>query len=76
MFFSIKFIQINGFILVMAVTFRPDGDQIAIATLNAQISFYDPNTANPMGSIEGRHDLGYTRTEGERITAKTAAQGK
>ena len=61
---------------MMAVTFRPDGDQIAIATLNAQISFYDPNTANPMGSIEGRHDLGYTRKEGEKITAKKAAHGK
>ncbi len=60
----------------MGVAFRPDGDEVAIATLNAQISFYDPNTAEPTGSIEGRHDLGYTRKEGEKITAKKASQGK
>ena len=60
----------------MGVTFRPDGDEVAIATLNAQITFYNPNTATPSGSIEGRHDLGYTRKEGEKVTAKKAAQGK
>ena len=60
----------------MAVTFHPDGDEVAVATLNAQISFYNANTANPTGSIEGRHDLGYTRKEGDKITAKKSALGK
>ncbi len=61
---------------MLAVTYRPDGDELAIATLNAQIAFYDPHTAAQTGSIEGRHDLGYTRKEGEKITAKKSAAGK
>jgi len=27
-------------------------------------------------TIEGRHDLGYTRREGDKITAKKSADGK
>ncbi len=60
----------------MEVVFRPDGDEVAVATLNAQIHFYNPHTAEPTASIEGRHDLGYTRKEGEKITAKKASRGK
>ncbi|KAL4230154.1 U3 snoRNP protein [Mactra antiquata] len=61
---------------VLAVSFRPDGGELAVSTLNAQISFWDPVYATQVGSIEGRHDVGYTRKENERITAKTSSFGK
>jgi len=58
------------------VTFRPDGKEIAISTLDAQISFWDPLTATQLGSIEGRRDLGYSRKEIDKMTAKKASFGK
>ena len=59
-----------------AVAYRPDGEELAVATLNAQISFWDARTAQQVGSVEGRHDLGYTRKEGDKITAKKSAMAK
>lgn len=61
---------------VLAVSFRPDGAEVAVATLNCQISFWNPHTANQTGSIEGRHDLGYFRSEGDKITAKKSSASK
>ncbi|WAR00919.1 PWP2-like protein [Mya arenaria] len=57
---------------VLSVTFRPDGGELAVSSLNAQISFWDPQLAKQVGSIEGRHDIGYSRKEQEKITAKKA----
>ncbi|XP_069438086.1 periodic tryptophan protein 2 homolog isoform X3 [Ovis canadensis] len=60
----------------LAVTFRPDGAELAVATLNAQITFWDPENAVQTGSIEGRHDLKTGRKELDKITAKHSAKGK
>ncbi|XP_017744254.1 PREDICTED: periodic tryptophan protein 2 homolog isoform X2 [Rhinopithecus bieti] len=60
----------------LAVTFRPDGAELAVATLNSQITFWDPENAVQTGSIEGRHDLKTGRKELDKITAKHAAKGK
>ncbi|KAI8761618.1 periodic tryptophan protein 2 [Biomphalaria glabrata] len=61
---------------VMALTFRPDGRELAVATLNAQITFWDTNSCQQKGAVEGRHDLGYGRKETEKISGKTSAEGK
>ncbi|XP_011374679.1 periodic tryptophan protein 2 homolog [Pteropus vampyrus] len=60
----------------LAVTFRPDGAELAVATLNSQITFWDPENAVQTGSIEGRHDLKTGRRELDKITAKHSAKGK
>ncbi|XP_038616528.1 periodic tryptophan protein 2 homolog [Tachyglossus aculeatus] len=60
----------------LAVTFRPDGLELAVATLNAQITFWDHENAVQSGSIEGRHDLKVGRKELDKITAKHSAKGK
>lgn len=65
-----------GLSLALAVTFRPDGAELAVATLNSQITFWDPENAVQMGSIEGRHDLKTGRKELDKITAKHSAKGK
>ncbi|KAL5012052.1 hypothetical protein ScPMuIL_010603 [Solemya velum] len=61
---------------VLALAFRPDGGELAVSTLNAQITFWNPNTTSQTGSIEGRHDLGYSRKETDKITAKKSSAGK
>lgn len=61
---------------VLALTFRPDGREFAVATLNAHITFWDPTTAQQKGSVEGRPDLGYPRKDTDKVSGKTSAEGK
>ncbi|XP_043502208.1 periodic tryptophan protein 2 homolog [Polistes fuscatus] len=58
------------------VTYRPDGEEIAVATLNGEISFFDCKTIQQTGSIEGRNDLASGRLETDMISAKKSSQAK
>lgn len=58
------------------MTYRPDGQELAIATLNGEITFWNPNTATQTGSISGRHDLEVGRKDTDKVTAKQLAKGK
>ncbi|CAJ0964733.1 unnamed protein product, partial [Ranitomeya imitator] len=60
----------------LVVTFRPDGREIAVASLDGQITMWDPEKGIQTGSIEGRHDLQLGRKETDKITAKHSAKGK
>ncbi|TRY95282.1 hypothetical protein DNTS_006739 [Danionella cerebrum] len=60
----------------LAVTYRPDGQELAVASLDGEITFWDPQTGRQTGSIAGRHDLQMGRKEAEKITAKHSAKGK
>lgn len=60
----------------LSVTYRPDGQELAVATLNGEISFWNPQTATQTGSVAGRHDLETGRKETDKITAKQSAKGK
>lgn len=61
---------------VLAVAYRPDGQEICATTLDGQISFWNPNDGKMMGTIEGRDDLGAGRKATDRMTAKNSAYGK
>ena len=61
---------------VLALAYSPDGRSLAVATLNGHISIIDVESEDVIRTIEGRHDLGYTRREGDKITAKKSADGK
>lgn len=58
------------------VTYNPNGEEVAVATLDGQISFFDCKTARQIGCIEGRNDLGAGRSKTDLITAKKNLQGK
>lgn len=58
------------------VTYKPNGEEVAVATLDGHISFFNCKTAVQTGSIEGRNDLGSGRSETDLITAKKSLQGK
>uniref|UniRef100_A0A8C8A4E8 PWP2 small subunit processome component n=1 Tax=Oryzias sinensis TaxID=183150 RepID=A0A8C8A4E8_9TELE len=60
----------------LAVTYRPDGQELAVATLNGEIMFWNPNTGTQTGSISGRHDLEVGRKDTDKVTAKQLAKGK
>ncbi|KAK1121674.1 hypothetical protein K0M31_009985 [Melipona bicolor] len=58
------------------VTYKPNGEEVAVATLDGQISFFHCKTATQIGSIEGRNDLGSGRSDTDLITAKKNLKGK
>ncbi|XP_053995438.1 periodic tryptophan protein 2 homolog [Hylaeus anthracinus] len=58
------------------VTYKPNGEEVAVATLDGMIAFFQCKTATQIGSIEGRNDLGSGRADTDLITAKRNLQGK
>lgn len=58
------------------VTYKPNGEEVAVATLDGQISFFHCKTAVQIGSIEGRNDLDSGRSDTDLITAKKSLKGK
>uniref|UniRef100_H2YNU7 Small-subunit processome Utp12 domain-containing protein n=1 Tax=Ciona savignyi TaxID=51511 RepID=H2YNU7_CIOSA len=60
----------------MAVTYRGDGKELAVSTLNAEITFWDVKTATQNGSVDCRFDIGCGRGELDRVSAKTSSFGK
>lgn len=61
---------------VTAVAFRPNGEEIAVASLSGNIQIFNVRGANQVASIEGRNDLGSGVSEIDIITAKKNLQGK
>lgn len=61
------------------MAFRPDGKTIACSTLNGQIIFININDVDQqavIGTIECQHDLGYSRKDTDKVTAKKLQFGK
>nr|CAD7433182.1 unnamed protein product [Timema monikensis] len=59
----------------LCVTYKPDGEEVAVATLDGQITFFNCKTSTQSSSIEGRNDLGSGRSETDLVTAKQSLQG-
>ncbi|XP_043268384.1 periodic tryptophan protein 2 homolog isoform X2 [Venturia canescens] len=60
----------------LCVVYKPNGAEVAVATLDGQISFFDCKTSMQTGSIEGRNDLGSGRSDTDLVTAKKSLAGK
>ncbi|KAI0942189.1 hypothetical protein AcW1_009509 [Taiwanofungus camphoratus] len=52
---------------VLALAFRPDGQELAVATLNGQLVFFDVAQGRQTGAIDGRKDAAPGRHAGEAI---------
>ena len=53
-----------------AMAYRPDGFQVAVATLNGQITFFNPVSGQQSGNIDGRGDLDVGRLDTDLVTPK------
>lgn len=51
------------------VVYRPDGNEVAVASLDGQISMFEPKTGQQKGFIEGKKDLQVGRSDTDLITA-------
>ncbi|XP_030758339.1 periodic tryptophan protein 2 homolog [Sitophilus oryzae] len=60
----------------ICAVFNPNGKEVAVATLDGQISIFDVQTASQVTSIEGRNDLGSGRSDTDLITAKKSLEAK
>ncbi|XP_059059987.1 periodic tryptophan protein 2 homolog [Achroia grisella] len=60
----------------LQVVFRPDGEEIAVSTLDGNITFFNTTSSEQTGSIEGRNDLGAGRSDTDLITAATNLKSK
>ncbi|KAK4882916.1 hypothetical protein RN001_006235 [Aquatica leii] len=60
----------------LCVAFKPNGEEVAVATLNGQISTFNVRNANQIASIEGRNDLGSGVSDTNLIGAKKILQAK
>jgi periodic tryptophan protein 2 len=55
----------------LSIAFRGDGHQFAVSSLNGNISFFDPQTAEQLGvGIEGKDDLGVSHYERDIVKDK------
>ncbi|KAJ3340014.1 hypothetical protein HDU93_007563 [Gonapodya sp. JEL0774] len=61
---------------VLAVTWRPDGQEVALSTLDGMISFWDPDEARQVGSLEGRRDIAPGRLANDRRSASNNASSR
>lgn len=61
---------------VLAVAIRPDGKEMAISTLDGQITIFDIQQGKQINVIEGRKDISGGRKADDRVTAANNASGK
>ncbi|RMX38369.1 hypothetical protein pdam_00005506 [Pocillopora damicornis] len=55
------------------VCVSPDGTQVAVASLDCRITFFDIRAGVEVGTVEGRRDLALGRKPSDKITAKSMA---
>ena len=61
---------------VLALAFRPDGKELAITTLDGQVTFYDVDQGRQKSVIEGRKDVSGGRKADDRMSATNNSSGK
>ena len=61
---------------VLALAIRPDSQQIAVSTLDGQLSFWSLSEADQVAAVDGRRDVSGGRKLTDRRTAANAAGSK
>uniref|UniRef100_A0A182WE74 Small-subunit processome Utp12 domain-containing protein n=1 Tax=Anopheles minimus TaxID=112268 RepID=A0A182WE74_9DIPT len=61
---------------VVCVAFKPDGEEVAISTLNGNITVFHVKTAAQVASIEGRNDLEGSISQSDVVSAKKNLLGR
>jgi periodic tryptophan protein 2 len=61
---------------VLVIAFRPDAKELAVATLDGSIAFFDVALGKQTNLIEGRKDISGGRQAGDFRTAANNSSGK
>ena len=60
----------------LALAFRPDGREIAVSTLDGQITFFDVQEGKQTNMIDGRKDISGGRKKDDRVSAANNSSTK
>jgi len=60
----------------LALAFRPDGREVAVSTLDGQITFFDIQESKQTNVIDGRKDVSGGRKLDDRVSAANNSSGK
>ncbi|KAG5456977.1 MAG: putative WD repeat protein [Olpidium bornovanus] len=60
----------------LAIAFRPDGNEIAVSTLDGNLSFWNPAGGSQTGLIEARRDIAGSRRSNERVAIENSTAGR
>lgn len=61
---------------VLALAFRPDGAELAVASLDGQLTFFDVQSEKQTNVIEGRKDISGGRKADDKVTAANSTSSK
>ncbi|SCU78010.1 LANO_0A01838g1_1 [Lachancea nothofagi CBS 11611] len=61
---------------VLSISMRPDGGEVAAATLDGQILFFDVHEGKQVNAIDGKKDIITGRHLEDRFTSKNSARSK
>jgi periodic tryptophan protein 2 len=61
---------------VVCVAFKPNGDEIAVATVNCVISILNAVSGAQVSTIECKKDVGYGMSDGDVVSAKKSLETK
>lgn len=67
---------INAMSDVVCVAFKPNGEEVAVATLNCNISILDVKTSQQLFSIECKKDIEFGMSEGDIISSRKNFESK
>lgn len=59
----------------LAIAFRPDGDEVCVASLDGQLNFFNTRTGAHVGVIDGRRDIASGRRVSDKISQRNNAAG-
>ena len=61
---------------VLSVAIRPDSRQLAVSTLDGQLTFWDMEQADQVAGVDGRRDVSGGRKASDRRTASNVSGNK
>lgn len=61
---------------VLCVAVRPDSKEIAVSTMDGQISFWDTESSKQLASVDAREDIAGGRYRSDKFTAQNAARSR
>ena len=61
---------------VVCVAFKPNGEEVAVATLNCNITVLNVKSGQQVYSIECKKDIGLTMADGDIVSAKKSLETK
>ena len=61
---------------VVCVAFKPNGEEVAVSSLNGCITVFNVKTSQEVASIEGKNDMGHSVSDTDMTSSKKNLEGR